>query len=836
MGLTIGSIARGMARLLAGIGLVVAGAMALPVAAQTAGAAPAATAATAPAESRWLPVLPAQIPARAEADAQFIAHALQRVRAAGDGARFEEQLARYAAGVQRLADRSGGATLDTLPVARLETLLRHWQLFDRQINRLRGDLARTTDALSDDAAELAGRRTVWQATRIEASDSAPALLERADELIGLAADGEAAVAGPLARMIELGRQSAALSAQVQSAMSNVREQIDDLDRRLLIIDKPPLWTELAGLERIGPVQTGLTRAWAIERALAEDHDAANAMLLPLLAAVAIGLLPLMFWLARLARRMVADGQASAQSMASLSHPWAAWLVLVALAAVAYDQHGPLMRQQVVMLLAWVPVLVLVRRRLLAVIGPWAYLSAVFYLLNVAVSVLTASPPLYRGSLLALNLLMLGSLAWLSLGHRPRTAAGDAEATRIVGLARWALGAAVLALLVSIAANVVGNVSLAATLTGAVLNTSYLALAIYVGATVVEALAKVVLARPAVDARIGTRTRAMIPTIARLWRLLLIVAWLIFALQAFRIYRPLQGGLLALLSFEINLGVMRFTLGNLVSLVIATWAAFWIARSIRALLAQDILPSLSLTHGLSSTVSTLSYYAVLFLGLFAALAAAGFQVGELALIFGALSVGIGFGLQDVVRNFVAGLILMFERPVQPGDVVELAGMPATVREIGLRATTVATFDGASVIVPNGLLLADKIFNWSIAGNSRRIHVNVSTGYEVAPQQTIELLEKVARGQEGVATLPPPTALLTGLMPGAMEFNLRAWTRSDADWVSVRSALTIKVRAALDEAGIRVPMPQREFTLRGLAPQTVTEAASAAPSPSTDPPAT
>jgi small-conductance mechanosensitive channel len=180
--------------------------------------------------------------------------------------------------------------------------------------------------------------------------------------------------------------------------------------------------------------------------------------------------------------------------------------------------------------------------------------------------------------------------------------------------------------------------------------------------------------------------------------------------------------------------------------------------------------------------------------------------------------------------------MFERPVQPGDVVELAGMPATVREIGLRATTVATFDGASVIVPNGLLLADKIFNWSIAGNSRRIHVNISTGYEVAPQQTIELLEKVARDQQGVATLPPPTALLTGLMPGAMEFNLRAWTRPDADWISVRSALTIKVRAALDEAGIRVPMPQREFTLRGLSPQGVPEMSKAPRSPSTDAPGT
>jgi potassium-dependent mechanosensitive channel len=818
--------------------VLVAGALAgtlwgAPAAAQWAVPPTAAAAAAAPAEPRWLPVLPADIPGRAEADAKFIADAVQRVRAAGDGARFEAELARRAARVQRLADRSGNATLDSLSVNRLETLLRHWQLYDREIIRLRGDLARATDALSEDAAELAGRRSVWQATRSQAAESAPALLERADELIALAADAETAVAAPLAGMIDLGRQGAALSSQVQAAMANVREQIDDHDRRLLVIDTPPLWAVLADLGRTGPLQTGLRQSLVIEQALARDHDAANAMLLPVLAALAALLLPLMFWLKRLARSMVAEGQASELAMVSLSQPWAAWLVLVALAAMAYDQQGPLMRQQIIMLLAWVPVLVLVHRRMLQVVGPWVYFSALFYLLNVAISLLSASPPVYRGLLMLLNLLMLGTLAWLALGRRAGSDAGrpvgDGPARGVEGLARWALWAAGLALTASIGANLVGNISLAGTLTGAVLDTSYLALAIHVGATVVGALIQVLLARPAVARLIGPRAEAMFPALVRLWQLLLVGAWGVFALQAFRIYRPLKEGLSALLSYEVQVGAMRFSPGNLVSLVVATWLAFWLARTIRSLLAEDILPGLAVTRGVSNSVSTLTYYGVLFIGLFAALAAAGFQVGELAIIFGALSVGIGFGLQDVVKNFVAGLILMFERPVQPGDVVELAGMPATVREIGLRATTLTTADGAAVIVPNGLLLADKIFNWTLAGNSRRIHVNISTGYGVSPQQTIALLENVARSQEGVAFLPPPTALLTGLMPGAMEFNLRAWTRPEADWISVRSALTVKVRAALAEAGIEVPMPQREFKLRGVAPEVAASITAAAPPP-------
>src|SRR6185295_14564796 len=104
------------------------------------------------------------------------------------------------------------------------------------------------------------------------------------------------------------------------------------------------------------------------------------------------------------------------------------------------------------------------------------------------------------------------------------------------------------------------------------------------------------------------------------------------------------------------------------------------------------------------------YALVVIGLLVALAAAGFEVGQLALVVGALGVGIGFGLQNVVNNFVSGLILMFERPIQPGDIVEITGTSGKVSEIGMRATTLTTAEGADVIVPNGTLLSEKLINW------------------------------------------------------------------------------------------------------------------------------
>jgi small-conductance mechanosensitive channel len=198
--------------------------------------------------------------------------------------------------------------------------------------------------------------------------------------------------------------------------------------------------------------------------------------------------------------------------------------------------------------------------------------------------------------------------------------------------------------------------------------------------------------------------------------------------------------------------------------------------------------------------------VLLVGLLMSLAAAGYQVKQLTLVFGALGVGIGFGLQDIVKNFVSGLILMVERPIQPGDAIDVAGVQGHVREIGMRATSVTTFEGAELIVPNGKLLEDRLVNWTLVSSQRRFDVIVTTSFATAPQQTIELLDRLAATVDGVAQHPAPSTVLNGLAAGALEFNVRAWTIDKADWVTVRSALAVRLRDGLAEAGIVVPTPR------------------------------
>jgi potassium-dependent mechanosensitive channel len=795
----------------------------LPAWAQTPGAGAEAVAA-----ARGQAIMPADIPSRADADEKFIQAVQRRAQITDKMRRFEQALSRQAAALDRLAELTGSSELSQLSVQRLESLERHWQLKDRALTQTRAELARATNIASEDAAELAERRAAWQATRTEPYLS-PALLQRSDELIAQIDRAQAMLAEPLAKLLDLGRKSNTLATQVQKGVTEVVGQVAEQDRRLVIMDTPPLWQALRDVDAHEPVTTGLRRSLEIETAFARDYDNTHARLLPALGTFALLLLPLIFWIKRRARTLVAAGQMGEHVLQALARPWAAWLLLVAAAAVVYGLQGPNLRQQGVMLLAWVPVLGLLQRRMLSVVGPWAYLSAVFYFMNVVVSLLVGNPLLYRLLLLGINLLMLLTLGWHILRARRGAEADEnqfqASTWRIVA---WlACGVMV----VAAASNVLGNISLSSMLVSATLDSSYAALAMYAGSKVVLALFQVLLAGPTV-ARLSARyATSLAPAVLNLGRSLLVVAWLLFTLQSFRVYRPVSSFVKMVLTHEFKLGELSLSLGSVVAFAAATWAAFWLAKTIRQVLAEDILPSLSLPRGVGNSVSSLSYYLILFVGLLAALAAAGFQVGQLTLVFGALGVGIGIGLQDVVRNFVSGLILMFERPIQRGDTVEVAGMEGTVREIGLRATIVTTFDGADVVVPNGMLLADKLVNWTLNGTRRRVTMNVNTGFDAAPQRTIDVLLEIARAVNGVASSPAPAVIMTGMAPGELLFNVRVWTTDFSDWIAVRTELAMKIRDGLAAAGIEVPKPQRELVIRGPAPLPLGQAIGDAPASST-----
>ena len=269
---------------------------------------------------------------------------------------------------------------------------------------------------------------------------------------------------------------------------------------------------------------------------------------------------------------------------------------------------------------------------------------------------------------------------------------------------------------------------------------------------------------------------------------------------------------ATMAAELRRGAISFSLGDVLVLILTVWAAFLLSRFIRFVLNEDVYPRIGLTLGLSYMISSLLHYAILFLGFLLAIAALGVDLNKVTVLAGAFGIGLGFGLQGIVNNFVSGLIVLFEQPIRVGDVIQMGELGGEVRRIGIRSTTVRTPEGAEVIVPNASLVAEKVTNWTLSDQMRRIDVSVGVAYGNAPDKVLELLRGVAAAHHYVLKQPKPEAFFMGFGDSAMNFELRTWTNHFDQSGAIRSELGVALHDALRTAGIEIPFPQHEVRLR------------------------
>ena len=242
-----------------------------------------------------------------------------------------------------------------------------------------------------------------------------------------------------------------------------------------------------------------------------------------------------------------------------------------------------------------------------------------------------------------------------------------------------------------------------------------------------------------------------------------------------------------------MGSFSFSLWNLVLFIISIWLAVIVARFVKFILEGDILPRLNLARGIPGAISAISSYLIVGFGLLVAIMGAGIDLNSFALIAGALGVGIGFGLQDIVKNFISGLILIFEHPIQVGDAVQVDELSGRVMHIGIRSSTIKTWDGAEVIVPNGNLISNKLINWTLSDQRRRIDIRIGVAYGTDVNLVRETLLDCTKQNEKILQSPPPYVLFNDFGESSLDFELRCWTADFSSWVEIRS----DIRAAIDK---------------------------------------
>ncbi|GJL95545.1 MAG: mechanosensitive ion channel protein MscS [Hyphococcus sp.] len=221
---------------------------------------------------------------------------------------------------------------------------------------------------------------------------------------------------------------------------------------------------------------------------------------------------------------------------------------------------------------------------------------------------------------------------------------------------------------------------------------------------------------------------------------------------------------------------------------------------------------NIDDGIQNSLTTLMGYAGLVIAIFASVSTIGFDLSNLALIAGALSVGIGFGLQSIVNNFVSGLILLFERPIKAGDWIVTASGEGTVKRISVRSTEIITFDRSSIIVPNSELISSTVTNWTHKDKIGRIIIPIGVSYGANPEKVRDILLKCANDHPLIVRYPEAFVVWQGFGDSSLDFELRAFLADISTGLRVRSELRFAIFKALNENGIEIPFPQRDLHVK------------------------
>ena len=261
------------------------------------------------------------------------------------------------------------------------------------------------------------------------------------------------------------------------------------------------------------------------------------------------------------------------------------------------------------------------------------------------------------------------------------------------------------------------------------------------------------------------------------------------------------------------GVEAVTLADLVGGLALLALTVIAARNLPGLLELALLSRIHIDAPTRYAISSLSRYVIVIGGVIGGLALMGVRWGQLQWMAAALTVGLGFGLQEIFANFVSGIIVLFERPYRVGDVVTIGEVEGTVTKIRTRATTILDWDNKDVVVPNRMFITERFVNWTLSDAVTRVVVPVGVAYGSDADRVRELLLQVAREEPMVIANPPPTAWFMAFGPSSLDFELRVFVGQILDRNRARTAMMTRIAAVFREEGIEIAFPQLDLNLKG-----------------------
>ena len=288
-----------------------------------------------------------------------------------------------------------------------------------------------------------------------------------------------------------------------------------------------------------------------------------------------------------------------------------------------------------------------------------------------------------------------------------------------------------------------------------------------------------------------------------------IVWLIILSRNLNIYDIFFDGIANFLMKERILGNMHFSFFSILIFIGIIWISNVLAKSLQLIFGDTANSSSQKdTHSAKGgSILLLARIGILALGIILAFIASGIPLDKLTIIIGALGVGIGFGLQNVVNNLVSGLILAFERPVRVGDTIEVNTRQGIVKEIGIRSTKIITAEGSEVIIPNGDLLSQHIINWTQNSAYRRVEIILGVGYQSSLREVEKIILGILNEHAQVQTRPTPLVLTHSFADSSVQVRILFWTNHE-NWVAIKSDILQAIHQLFQENNIQIPFPQQD----------------------------
>ena len=728
-------------------------------------------------------------------------------------AESEEELEEVNKSYTILKKQTDSLSLEDEYSTTLKEFQQKWLIQKNKVSDWSSIVTGRTEELGEVKKELLDTKEIWERTyKLAREEKAPKeLINSIRDLTSAINNTEKELAKQTNASLSLQTKLSEQNIDIGLTLGEIENLLKEKEREVFAQNAPRIWESFSSVEDSTGLTVQFSKIWESYLRTADEFLENNKDRIFQDFILLLFFLIIIYTLRFFSKKIKEKDDKILLALKLLERPISTAILVFLLFTVMLYKDAPEIFGSILRILVVLPLL----RVLIHILRPVLRLPLIYFcgliILQQFMSSSGSGTPIERALLFTVTILTLLGLLWFLMKKVPAKAFEQiANQLKAFFISKLSVVMITLALI----ANIFGFVMLGVVIVHGILNSAYGIILLVTAALAFNALIVISLqTRPLQKFNIVRNQADTVQfTTAKIIRVLVFVWSLFIIMKNFLIHDEIISWLEETLSRVWEIGNLEIAIGNILLFFISIWLAVKVARFVRFILEGDVLPRLNLARGVPGAISSITTYLIIGFGIIIAMITAGIDLSSFALLAGALGVGIGFGLQDLVRNFISGLILIFERPIQIGDAVQVEELSGRVRRIGIRSSIIKTWNGAEVIVPNGNLISNKLINWTMSDQLRRIDIKIGVAYGTDASLVMKTLLNCATNNKQILNNPSAYVLFNDFAESYLEFELRCWTSNYPDWIFIRSDIRVAIDEAFEKEGIVIPFPQRDLHLK------------------------